>query len=153
MIKDQNSDITSSLWNAIFERILFSFWLEISNRNFNEFEFSNCIRTYFRFLESIESINKRQILLVFFHFRLYLIENIFNQILCLLQSIEVLRHWCYWCCQTQCWFWFVRISLMIIVQDLLRMILKIFCWVSSFVWKMIDSNDFILQFFIMISTV
>jgi hypothetical protein len=35
------------------------FWLKISNLNFNESEFSNRIQTFFRFLVSIESINKR----------------------------------------------------------------------------------------------
>ncbi len=45
LLVDQDSDITLSLWNAIFERIIssISFWLEISDRKLNESEFFNCI--------------------------------------------------------------------------------------------------------------
>jgi hypothetical protein len=86
-IKRQNSDIIFFLWNAIFERIntSISFWLEISDRKLIESEFFNRIWTYFRFLVSIESINKRwlKILLerifiksfsiIFFHLRFHFV--------------------------------------------------------------------------------
>ncbi len=75
------------LWNAIFERIeKFSFRLEVLSSNVNESEFFNCIRSYFRFLVSIESINKRTFFwlhsIIFFHFRFHLIQNVLNQLFC-----------------------------------------------------------------------
>ncbi len=86
------------LSNAIFERIVWSisFWLKILDRILNESKFFNCIRTYFRSLESIEIINKCMIMFIFVHFRLNSIESVFYQILCLLQLIKVIDYWCDW---------------------------------------------------------
>jgi hypothetical protein len=103
------------LWNAIFDRIVFILVvIRDSDRILNESEFSNRIKTYFRFLVLIETINQRKILLIFLYFRLHLVESVFHQILCLLQSIKVLSHRFYWCHKTQFRFCFVRISFVII---------------------------------------
>jgi hypothetical protein len=99
--KSQNFDTILSLWNAIFERInsSISFWLKISDRKLNESEFFNRIWTYFRFLMSIENINKRWLKIfferifiksfsiIFFHLRFYSVENISNQLFCLFMFI------------------------------------------------------------------
>ncbi len=101
--KSQNFDTILSLWNAIFERInsSISFWLKISDRKLNESEFFNFIWiwTYFRFLMSIESINKRwfKVLLerifiksfsiIFLLFRFHSVKNILNQLFCFFMII------------------------------------------------------------------
>jgi hypothetical protein len=94
VIKDQDSDTTFSLWNAIFERInsSFSFWLEISDRKLNESESFNRIWTYFRLLVSIESISKQTFFwlhsIIFFHLRFHLIQHVLNQLFCFLVFVS-----------------------------------------------------------------
>jgi hypothetical protein len=63
----QDSDIIFFFQNAIFERIveIVLDLIKIFRSTLHEFEFSNCMRSYFRFLVSIESINKRWLKIFF----------------------------------------------------------------------------------------
>jgi hypothetical protein len=88
--------------------MIISFWLKILNSNSNETEFFNRIRTYFRLLMSIESINKRTFFLIAFDHSFSL--SSYSQ---RLESTALLLYVRFWCTVITLFRWWRSISISI----------------------------------------